>query len=73
MCENESMWTDLFKPYKLWLIETVMTIAAIVGIGIVARGVQASSTPLATFYLSGALAFAVLFGRWIERWSRNHR
>lgn len=62
------MFNHPFKPIWNFLVETIVTIIAVVCIGILARSVQGSTTPLTPYYLSGAIALAILTGRWIERW-----
>jgi hypothetical protein len=70
------MWTsDLFRPFKLWLIETGIILVGALVISIAALYVHALELPepLGVFYLTGAVCFGILFGRCLERWSRSRQ
>lgn len=67
------MMNNPFKPFFDWLIENVILLVVGTMIIIVAKGVQDSSTPLAHYYLSGAIMFSLIVGAHIGRWSRNRK
>lgn len=59
-----------YSPYKSiadWLIESAIIIVVGTVILIVAGGIKDSSTPMAPYYMSGAVIFSLNFGIMIER------
>lgn len=63
------MWTyDPIGETLRFLKELAILLVVGVGICIIASAIQESSTPLANYYLSGAVMFSLSIGRALERW-----
>lgn len=66
------MWTyDPIGETLRWLKELAILIIVGVGICIIASAIQESSTPLASYYLVGAVMFSLNIGRGLERWFKR--
>lgn len=66
------MWTyDPIGETLRWLKELAILIIVGVGICIIASAIQESSTPLANYYLVGAVMFSLNIGRALERWFKR--
>lgn len=66
------MWNyDPIGETLRFLKELAILVVVGTGVYIIASAIQESSTPLASYYLIGAIMFSLNIGRALERWFKK--